>query len=44
MGHWSEGLMIEFSNITADPIGEVQAFLQNGPEDSVAYALEELNG
>ncbi len=47
-GHWSEGLTIEFPNVTADPIGKVHSFLQNGAEDSVAYyvsyALEELNG
>ncbi len=34
--------MIEFSNVTAKPIGKVQAFLQNGPEDSVAYASRGL--
>lgn len=48
MDHWSEGLTIEFPNVTADPIGKVHAFLQNGPEDSVAYyvsyVLKELNG
>ncbi|MDP8952314.1 MAG: hypothetical protein M3N18_08765, partial [Actinomycetota bacterium] len=46
--HWSEGLVIEFSSATADPIGKGQAFLQNGPEVSVAYyvayVLKELNG
>ncbi len=45
---WSEGLVIEFPNATADPIGKARAFLENGPEDStayyVAYALEELDG
>ena len=48
MGHWSEGLTIEFPNVTADPIGKAYASLQNGPEDSaayhVSYVLEELNG
>ena len=45
---WGEDLVIEFPNATADPIGKARAFLENGPEDSVAYyvayALEELNG
>jgi hypothetical protein len=48
MAHWSEGLVVEFPGATADPIGKVYAFLENGPEDSVAYyvsyVLEELNG
>jgi hypothetical protein len=45
---WGEGLVLEFPNVTADPIGKARAFLENGPEDSVAYyvsyALEELDG
>jgi hypothetical protein len=45
---WGEGLVIEFPNVTADPIGKARAFLENGPEDSaayyVSYAIEELNG
>ena len=40
--------MIEFPDVTADPIGKARAFLENGPEDSaayyVSYAVEELNG
>lgn len=44
---WSEGLVLEFPDATADPIGKARAFLENGPEDSVAYyvgyAIEELN-
>jgi hypothetical protein len=40
--------LIEFPSATADPIGKARAFLEEGPEDSVAYyvayALEELNG
>ena len=45
---WGEGLVIEFPDVTADPIGKARAFLENGPEDSaayyVSYAVEELNG
>lgn len=45
---WGEGLVVEFPDATADPIGKARAFLENGPEDSVsyyvAYAIEELNG
>jgi len=45
---WDEGLVVEFPNATADPIGKARAFLENGPGDSVAYyvayALKELSG
>lgn len=45
-GEWGEGTVVEFSDVTADPIGQTRAFLENGPEDSVAfyagYVLEEL--
>ncbi len=45
---WGEGLVVEFPDATADPIGKARAFLENGPEDSVAYyvsyVIEELNG
>lgn len=44
---WGEHLVIEFPDATADPIGKARAFLENGPDDSVAYyvayALKELN-
>ncbi|MBV9455571.1 MAG: hypothetical protein JOZ19_15885 [Rubrobacter sp.] len=44
---WGEDLTLEFPGAAADPIGKARAFLENGPEDSVAYyvtyALEELN-
>ena len=44
---WSEDPVVEFPEATADPIGKTRAFLENGPEDSVAYyvsyAIEELN-
>jgi hypothetical protein len=43
---WGEDLIIEFPNVTADPIGKARAFLENGSKDSVSYyvtyALEEL--
>jgi hypothetical protein len=45
---WGESLVVGFPNATADPIGKARAFLENGPEDSVAYyvyyVLETLNG
>jgi hypothetical protein len=47
---WGEDLVVEFPDVgvTADPIGKTRAFLESGPEDSVAYyvsyAIEELNG
>lgn len=45
---WGEGLVVEFPDATADPIGKARAFLENGPEDSVAYyvsyVMKELNG
>jgi len=45
---WGEGLVVEFPDVTADPIGKARAFLDNGSEDSityyVTYALKELNG
>ena len=43
---WGEGIVLEFSDLTADPVGQARAFLENGPEDSVAfyanYVLKEL--
>jgi hypothetical protein len=45
---WGEGLVVEFPDATADPLGKSRAFLENGSRDSVAYyvayVLEELNG
>jgi hypothetical protein len=45
---WGEGLVLEFPEVTADPVGEARAFLENGYEDSaayyVSYALGELDG
>ena len=45
---WGEGVVLEFPDAIADPIGKARAFIENGSEDStayyVAYALEELNG
>jgi hypothetical protein len=44
---WGEGLVLEFPEVTADPVGGARAFLENGFEDSaayyVSYALEELD-
>lgn len=43
---WGEGPVVEFPNIVANPIGKSRAFLNNGPDDSIAfyvtYALKEL--
>jgi hypothetical protein len=45
-GDWGEGPTLEFEGATADPVGKARAFLEDGPEDSIAfyvdYALEEL--
>ncbi len=45
---WGEGLVVEFTDASADPIGKARAFLENGPEDSVAYyvsyVVKDLNG
>jgi hypothetical protein len=48
VANWGdEGLVVEFPDATADPIGKARVFLENGPEDSaayyVSYAIEELN-
>jgi hypothetical protein len=44
---WGERFVLEFPDVVADPVGKARAFLENGPEDSVAYyvsyAIEELN-
>ena len=41
-----EGIVLEFPDLTVDPVGQARAFLENGQEDSVAfyanYVLEEL--
>lgn len=43
---WGEDLVLEFAGgVVADPIGKTRAFLQNGPDDSVAfYVAYALNG
>jgi hypothetical protein len=47
LADWGEDLVLEFPDVTADPVGKARAFLENGPRDSiayyVAYALKELN-
>jgi hypothetical protein len=46
--NWGEGPVVELGGLDLDPIGKSRAFLQDGPEDSVAfyadYVLEQLNG
>ena len=46
--NWGEGPVIELGGLDLDPIGKSRAFLQDGPEDSVAfyanYVLEQLEG
>ena len=43
---WSEGPVLEIRGLALDPVGKARAFLEKGPEDSVAfyadYVLEEL--
>jgi hypothetical protein len=45
---WGEGAVIELEEYVLDPIGKSRAFLDGGPEDSVAYyaeyVLEQLKG
>lgn len=45
---WGEEIVLEFPDLVADPIGQARAFLENGPEDSLAfyaeYVLRELGG
>ena len=45
-GEWGEGIVLELADLTADPIGQARSFLENGPEDSIAfyadYVLKEL--
>lgn len=43
---WGENLVLEVDEFTLDPVGKARAFLDNGPEDSIAYyaryVLQEL--
>ncbi|CAN5632912.1 hypothetical protein BH24ACT22_BH24ACT22_11210 [soil metagenome] len=34
---WGENLVLEVDDFVLDPIGKVRAFLNDGPEDSIAY-------
>lgn len=47
MADWGEDLVVEFSDLSVDPLGMARAFLENGPGNSiayyVAYALKEMN-
>jgi hypothetical protein len=45
---WGEGAVVDLEEFVLDPIGKSRAFLDGGPEDSVAfyaeYVIEQLNG
>ena len=45
---WGEGPIIEIEDFVLDPVGKARAFLQHGPEESLAfyadYVLEQLGG
>lgn len=44
---WGDGIILEFEDVSLDPIGKAHAFLYEGPEDSLAfyadYVLEEID-
>ncbi|MBA3388052.1 MAG: hypothetical protein M3397_01195 [Actinomycetota bacterium] len=37
---WGEDRVLEFSDISMDPVGKARAFLERGDEDSIAYYAE----
>jgi hypothetical protein len=45
---WGEGPVIEIEDFVLDPVGKARAFLEHGPEESLAfyadYVLEQLDG
>ena len=45
---WGEGPVIEIGDLVLDPVGKARAFLQHGPEESLAfyadYVLDQLEG
>ena len=41
---WGEGIVLEFADLTADPIGQSRSFLENGPEDSIAFYADYVLG
>jgi hypothetical protein len=45
---WSSGPVIEIRDFVLDPVGKARAFLENGPQESMAfyveYTLELLDG
>ena len=41
---WGEGIVLEFPDLTVDPIGQARSFLENGPEDSVAFYADYVLG
>lgn len=44
---WGDGIVLDFEDVSLDPIGKSHAFLYEGPEDSLAfyadYVLEEID-
>jgi hypothetical protein len=45
---WGEGPVVEIGDFVLDPVGKARAFLESGPEESLAfyaeYVLEQWNG
>lgn len=41
---WGEGIVLEFPDLTLDPIGQARSFLENGAEDSVAFYTDYVLG
>ena len=41
---WGEGIVLEFPDLTADPIGQARSFVENGPEDSLAFYVNYVLG
>ena len=44
---WGEGPLVEVGDLVLDPVGKARAFLNEGPEESLAfypdYVLEQLD-
>lgn len=41
---WGDGKILEFDELSADPVGQARAFLQEGQDDSVAFYAEYVLG
>ena len=45
---WGEGAVVEIGDVVLDPVGKARAFLEYGPEESLAfyaeYVLEQWDG